>query len=60
MPGYVDAYWQASERLGRPLAESLAMAWEDRKNYEAMSATAIEGVVGHFNAEQAQSGLTPL
>jgi hypothetical protein len=59
-PGYVDAYWQESEKMAHELAERLARAWEDRKNYEAMSAAAIQRVTKRFSIAQAQRRLAPL
>jgi len=59
-PGYVDAYWQASEKMGHALADRLANAWEDRKNYEAMSAAAIHPITERFSIAQAQARLAPL
>jgi glycosyltransferase involved in cell wall biosynthesis len=59
-PGYVDAYWQESETMAHELAERLARAWEDRKNYEAMSAAAIQRVTKRFSIAQAQRRLAPL
>jgi len=59
-PGYVDAYWQASEKMAHALADRLASAWEDRKNYEAMSAAAIQQVTERFSIAQAQARLAPL
>jgi glycosyltransferase involved in cell wall biosynthesis len=57
---YVGAYWQANEKLGREMAERLAQAWEERENYEAMSAAAIQRVADRFSIDEAQRRLEPL
>ena len=59
-PGYVEAYWQSSEKLGQALAERLAGAWEERKNYEAMSSAALQRVAERFSIDEAQRRLAPL
>ena len=59
-PGYVDAYWQATKTMAHMLADRLARAWEDRKNYQAMSAAAIQRVTERFSIAQAQCRLAPL
>jgi glycosyltransferase involved in cell wall biosynthesis len=59
-PGYVEAYWQTVERLEWELTERLATAWEDRKNYEAMSAAAIQRITERFSLAAALPRLAPL
>jgi glycosyltransferase involved in cell wall biosynthesis len=59
-PGYIDAYWQTTERLCQALGERLAKAWEDRKNYELVSASAIQRIASRFSVATAESRLAPL
>jgi glycosyltransferase involved in cell wall biosynthesis len=59
-PGYVDAYWQASQKLGQELADRLAEAWEERKNYEATSTAGLQRVAERFSIGEAQRRLAPL
>ncbi len=46
--------------MAHALADRLASAWENRKNYEAMSAAAIQQVTERFSIAQAQARLAPL
>ena len=59
-PGYVDAYWQAIEKLAGELVETLALAWERRKDYEQMSAAAIRRTVESFDMAEARRRLASL
>jgi glycosyltransferase involved in cell wall biosynthesis len=59
-PGYVDAYWQAIEKLARELVATLALAWERRKDYEQMSAAAIRRTVESFDRTEARRRLASL
>jgi glycosyltransferase involved in cell wall biosynthesis len=58
--GYVDAYWRAIQKLTDELVEILSLAWERRKDYEAMSAAAIRRMREHFNLDDARGRLAPL
>jgi glycosyltransferase involved in cell wall biosynthesis len=59
-PGYIEAYWQAGDKMAHELADQLARAWENRTNYELMSAAAIQRVTERFSIAQAQRRLAPL
>jgi glycosyltransferase involved in cell wall biosynthesis len=57
---YIDAYWRQIEKLTDQLVEILSVAWERRKDYEAMSAGAIRRVRERFNIDDARDRLAPL
>lgn len=59
-PGYVDAYWQAIQKLADELVATISLAWEQRKDYEAMSAGALQRVNERFNVVEARQRLSPL
>jgi glycosyltransferase involved in cell wall biosynthesis len=59
-PGYVDAYWQAIEKLTGELVETLARAWERRRDYEQMSAAAIRRTAETFDRVEARRRLAAL
>jgi glycosyltransferase involved in cell wall biosynthesis len=58
--GYVDAYWRAIQMLTDELVEVLSLAWERRKDYEAMSAGAIRRMKERFDIDDARGRLAPL
>jgi hypothetical protein len=59
-PGYVEAYWQAIQKLTDELVTTLSLAWEQRKDYEAMSAAAIARMAERFDVVKARHRLVPL
>ncbi len=48
-PSYGDAYSRTTHRLAADLVERLAIAWEERNSYEALSAGAIKTVRTRFD-----------
>ena len=59
-PEYTEAYMSTIDRLGVALAERLAMCWEERGEYEARSAAALERIRDRFNPESARIKLEEL
>ena len=47
-PGYLDAYEDATKCLADALVERLGKAWEDRSDYERLSAGTLEDANGSF------------
>jgi glycosyltransferase involved in cell wall biosynthesis len=56
-PGYLDAYEQATATLADALAERLAVQWEERGDYEALSAGAVATAHGRFHPDAARRRL---
>jgi glycosyltransferase involved in cell wall biosynthesis len=56
-PGYVDAYWSTIDSLARDLSHKLQAAWEDRANYEALSAGALARANKKFHTDIARDQL---
>jgi len=59
-PGYLEAYEDAVERLGRSMAERLQAFWESDDSYEALSAGALEQVRRRFDPLAARDRLEVL
>lgn len=59
-PGYVDAYWEAIRKLTQELVATLSLAWEQRQDYEAMSAGAIARIAERFDIVDARRRLASL
>ena len=59
-PGYLDAYRDTTQRLTDALVARLASAWEDRRDYEALSAGALDAARTRFDPELARDRLEEL
>jgi glycosyltransferase involved in cell wall biosynthesis len=59
-PGYLDAYEDATERLANALVARLGQAWEDRGDYERLSAGALADAHGRFHPDSARRRLETL
>jgi glycosyltransferase involved in cell wall biosynthesis len=59
-PGYVEAYWSTIDRLAAALAERLQQCWEQRADYETLSAGALARIDAKFNADTARDRLERL
>ena len=51
-PEYGDAYWNEIDRLAVRMADSLSSAWENRCDYETMSAAAVDRAANRFGADR--------
>lgn len=59
-PGYLDAYEDTTERLADALVARLAQAWDDRGDYERLSAGALADAHGRFHPDNARRRLETL
>lgn len=59
-PGYMQAYAEATERLAGSMTARLAQAWEGRRDYEALSAGALDVARTRFSPEIARDKLERL
>jgi hypothetical protein len=59
-PDYLDAYRGATERISAALFEQLAASWENRRDYEALSAGALAAAHNRFHPDIARARLEAL
>lgn len=59
-PDYLDAYEHATETMAKALVATLAAAWEDRREYQSLSAGALASAHGKFHPDFARSRLEEL
>lgn len=59
-PGYVEAYEARTRALAHALTERLTIAWEQRGDYEALSAGAIDVMAERFDPGRAAERLEAL
>ena len=59
-PGYNEAYAAAVERLADGIVEKLTLCWQNRRDYEAMSAAALQRIRERFLKENARNRLEQL
>jgi glycosyltransferase involved in cell wall biosynthesis len=58
--GYLDAYHGATLRLADALADRLTEAWEERRDYQILSAGALAAARARYNPEIARTKLETL
>jgi glycosyltransferase involved in cell wall biosynthesis len=58
--GYLDAYHGATLRLADALADRLTEAWEERRDYQILSAGALAAARTRYNPEIARTKLETL
>ena len=59
-PGYFQAYDQAVETLSREISQRLIRCWEERKDYERLSAGALNRIRTRFSVEAARDRIEQL
>jgi glycosyltransferase involved in cell wall biosynthesis len=55
--GYIEAYWSTVDSVATDLTERLFQCWEQRSDYEALSAGALARIGAKFHADRARDRL---
>jgi glycosyltransferase involved in cell wall biosynthesis len=56
-PGYIEAYWSTIDSLARSIVDRIQRFYEDRLDYERLSAGALAQARSKFSVEQARDSL---